>query len=152
VAEALEDEVISLTGKRYQRAGRQPGYARWTAQRGWIHLGGQKLPIRVPRVRNQWANVEVSLQTYRNLQEPQSMDERLLCRVLVGLSCGRYRECAEAVPEAFGLSRSSESRWFIRASAHKLKTLMERDLRALNVVALFLDGKSLAEDTMVVAV
>jgi len=92
------------------------------------------------------------LQTYRKLQEPQGMDEGLLRRVLVGLSCGRYQECAEAVPEAFGLSRSSVSRRFIQASARKLKTLMERNLSTLDIVALFLDGKSLAEDAMVVAV
>jgi len=152
VAEALEEEVVVLAGERYQRVGRQPGYARWTVQRGWVYMGGQKLPVRVPRIRDQRAKVEVSLQTYRKLQEPQGMDEKLLRRVLVGLSCGRYEECAEAVPGAFGLSRSSVSRRFIQASARKLKALMERDLSTLNIVALFLDGKSLAEDAMVVAV
>jgi transposase-like protein len=152
VAEALEEEVVILAGERYQRAGRRPGYARWTAQRGWVYMGSQKLPVWVPRVRDQRAKVEVPLQTYRRLQEPQDMDEGVLRRVLVGLSCGRYQDCAEAVPEAVGLSRSSVSRRFIRASTRKLKTLMERDLRPLNLVALFLDGKSLAEDAMVVAV
>ena len=152
VAEALEEEVVVLAGERYQRAGRQPGYARWSTQRGWVYMGGQKLPIRVPRIRDQRAKVEVPLQTYRKLQEPQGVDEKLLRRVLMGLSCGRYQECAEAVPEAFGLSRSSVSRRFIQASARKLKTLMERDLSTLDLVALFLDGKSLAGDAMVVAV
>jgi len=152
VAEVLEDEVTALAGARYQRPGRRPGYARWSAQQGWVCLGGQKLPVRVPRVRDRWANREVPLQTYRRLQEPQGMDEGLLRRVLVGLSCGRYGECAESVPEAFGLSRSSVSRRFIQASARKLKSLMERDLSTLDVVALFLDGKSLTEDAIVVAV
>lgn len=152
VAEALEEEVLALVGERYQRAGRRPGYARWTAQRGWIYMGDQKLSIRVPRIRDQRAKTEVPLQTYRKLQEPQGMDEGLLRRVLVGLSCGRYEECAEAIPEAFGLSRSSVSRRFIQASARKLRTLMERDLSSLDLVALFLDGKSLAGDAMVVAV
>lgn len=69
VAEALESEVVALAGKRYQRAGRHPGYARWAAQRGWVSLGGQKLPIQVQRVRDRRANVEVPLQTYRKLQE-----------------------------------------------------------------------------------
>jgi len=152
VAEVLEEEVAALAGERYQRAGRRPGYARWSAQRGWVYLGDQKLPVCVPRVRDRQANVEVPLGTYRKLQEPQGMDEGLLRRVLVGLSCGRYQECAEAVPEAFGLSRSSVSRRFIQASARKLKALMERDLSTLDLVALFLDGKSLAEEAMVVAV
>ena len=152
VAEALEEEVVTLAGQRYQRMGRRPGYARWSAQRGGVYLSDQKLSIRVPRVRDQRSNVEVPLQTYRRLQEPQGMDEGLLRRVLVGLSCGRYRDCAEPIPEAFGLSRSSVSRRFIRASTRALKTLMERDLSPLDIVALFLDGKSLAGDAMVVAV
>ncbi len=152
VAEALEEEVVVLAGERYQRVGRQPGYARWTAQRGWVYMAGQKLSVRVPRVRDQRCNVEVPLQTYHKLQEPQNMDETLLRRVLLGLSCGRYQECAQAVPQVFGLSRSSVSRRFIRASARKLKALMERDLSTLDIVALFLDGKSLAQDAMVVAV
>ena len=63
VAEALDGEVVALAGERYQRVGRQPGYARWTAQRGWVYMGGQKLPVRVPRIRDQRAKVEVPLQT-----------------------------------------------------------------------------------------
>ena len=46
--------------------------------------------------------------------------------VLKGLSCRDYEGCAEAAPEAFGLSPSTVSRRFIRASARKLKELCER--------------------------
>ncbi|MGH7273858.1 MAG: IS256 family transposase [Nitrospiria bacterium] len=152
VLEALEEEVTQLAGARYQRAGRQPGHVRWTKQQGWVYLGDQKLAIRYRRVRDQRTHREVPLATYRKFQEPRGMHEGLLRRVLVGLSCGRYRECAEAVPEAFGLSRSSVSRRFIQASARKLKVLMERDLSPMDLVALFLDGKSFAEDAMVIAV
>ena len=152
VLEVLEEEVTRLAGARYQRAGRQPGHVRWTKQRGWVYLGDQKLAIRYRRVRDQRTHREVPLATYRKFQEPRGMHEGLLRRVLVGLSCGRYRECAEAVPEAFGLSRSSVSRRFIQASARKLKVLMERDLSPMDLVALFLDGKSFAEDAMVIAV
>ena len=59
--------------------------------------------------------------------------------------------CAEAVPEAFGLSASSVSRRFIRASAQQLRELSERRLEAEEVVVLFLDGKTFAEDRMVLA-
>jgi putative transposase len=80
------------------------------------------------------------------------MDEGLLKRVLLGLSCGRYREAAEAVPEAFSLSRSTVSRRVITASARKLAQLMERDLSEADLVAVILDGKSFGEDAMVLAV
>jgi len=49
------------------------------------------------------------------------------------------------------LSSSTVSRQFTEASAAKLKEFQERDLSRLDVVALFLDGKTFAEDTMVLA-
>lgn len=152
VQEALEAEVTALAGARYQRAGRQPGHVRWSQQQGSVYLGDQKLPIRFPRVRNVHTNAEVPLVTYEKLQRPRALDEGLLRRVLVGLSCGRYQECAETVPETFGLSRTTVSRRFIRASAAQLQALMERDLTGEDVVAVFLDGKSLAGDAVVLAV
>lgn len=49
-------------------------------------------------------------------------------RVLGGLSCREYEAAAEAVPEAFGLARTSVSRRFITASARELRRLQERPL------------------------
>ena len=152
VAETLEHEVGLLAGERYERLGRQPGCVRWSQENGSVYLGDQKLPIRYTRVRDVKANCEVPLAAYQQLQRPRGMDEGLLRRVLLGWSCGRYREAAEAVPEAFGLSRSTVSRRLIRASARKLEQLMMRDLSGLDLAAVFLDGKSLAEDSVVIAV
>ena len=75
----------------------------------------------------------------------------MLRRLLYGLSCRDYRACAEAVPEAFGLSRSSLSRRYIQATARKPQALQERRLDGYDFVALVLDGKAFAEDTLVTA-
>jgi transposase-like protein len=152
VHELLQEEVEHLAGKWYQREGRQPGYVRWTSQRGSIYLADQKLPITVPRVRDRRRGQEVPLQGYERLQQPRAMDMGLLHKVLGGLSTREYERCAEAVPEAFGLSASTVSRRFIRASARKLRELSERRLEGYDLVALMLDGKTFAEDEMVVAV
>jgi transposase-like protein len=108
--------------------------------------------VRFTRIRNTHTHTEVPLETYDRLQTPRALDEGLWRRVLVGLSCGRYRECAETVPAAFGVSRSTVSRRFVRASARHLKTLLERDLRREDFVAVFLDGKHVAEEALVIAV
>jgi transposase-like protein len=71
--------------------------------------------------------------------------------VLLGLSCRDYATAAEAVPPAFGLSPSTVSRRFIQASAAQLQALQERDLAAYDLVALLLDGKTFARDSMVIA-
>jgi len=152
VHQELQDEVTRLAGERYAREGRQPGHVRWTRQRGSVYLADQKIPIEVPRVRDRLRNQEVPLETYERLQQPRGLDTGLLHKVLGGLSTREYERCAEAVPEAFGLSASTVSRRFIRASAQKLRTLSERRLEAYDLVALLLDGKTFAEDEMVAAV
>jgi len=152
VHEELTADVEWLAGARYVRTGRQPGHVRWTRQRGSIYLADQKIPIQVPRVRDRLRNQEVPLPTYERLQEPRALDAGLLHKVLGGLSTREYERCAEAVPEAFGLSASSISRRFKRASARKLRELTERRLEHYDLVALILDGKTFAEDEMVAAV
>ena len=152
VHEALREEVTSLAGERYARQGRQRGHVRWTRQRGSIYLADQKIPIDVPRVRDRLRNQDVPLQTDERFQQPRSLDVGLLHKVLGGLSTREYERCAEAVPEAFGLSASTVSRRFTRASARKLRELTERRLGRYDLVALILDGKTFAEDEMVAAV
>lgn len=148
----LQRELVSLVGERYARTGRQPGLVRWTPQAGSIYLADQKLPITVPRVRDRQQNREVPLTTYQHFQTPRALDTGLLQRVLGGLATREYARCAEAVPEAFGLSASSVSRRFIRASARELQRLLERRLDTETFVAVVIDGKTFAEDGMVTAV
>ena len=85
------------------------------------------------------------------MRAPRAADAGLFRKVRRGLSCRDYAACAEAVPEAFGLSASSVSRRFIRASTRALRTLCERRLDRDEFVALVLDGKTFAEDAMVIA-
>ncbi len=54
------------------------------------------------------------------------MDEGLLIRVIKGITTRSYQAYAEAIPKAFGLSSSTVSRRFIKASAQKLKQFRER--------------------------
>ncbi len=151
VGEALAADVRTLAGPKHARAGGHPGYVRWSHERGSVYLLDQKLPVSYQRVRDLPGNAEVSLPTYAALQTPRAADAGLFRKVLYGLSCRDYRACAEALPAAFGLSPSSVSRRFIRASAQRLRALQERRLEAYDVVALVLDGKTFADDAMVIA-
>src|SRR3990167_6696630 len=67
VAEELTNEVIRLAGEKHSRGGNN---ARWGGQNGSVYLRDQKLPIRVPRVRNVRTNEEMRLETYHRLQAP----------------------------------------------------------------------------------
>jgi transposase-like protein len=79
------------------------------------------------------------------------VNDRLLKRVLSGISCRNYEAAAEAIPGAIGLSGSTVSRGFIEASAAKLRELQDRDLAGEDVVVVVLDGKRFADATMVIA-
>ena len=151
VEDALLTEVRALAGPRYARADARPEMGRWGGQRGSIYLADQKLSIAVPRVRDRRAQREVPLATYAALQTPRAQDIGLFRRVLGGLSCREYEAAAEAVPEAFGLARSSVSRRFIRASARELRRLQERRLDEAEWLVLVRDGKTFAGDQLVLA-
>jgi len=149
--EALAAEVTRLAGPKHRRTGGIPGYVRWCHQQGSIYLADQKLPITYQRVRDLPRNQEVPLESYQQLQTPRAADAGLFRKIRLGLSCRNYRACAEAVPEAFGLSPSTVSRRFIRSSAKQLQRLQERRLEGYDLVALVLDGKTCAQDELVIA-
>ena len=151
VTEELQQAVIDLAGERYQRKASDQPLRRWGSQRGSVYLGDQKLPIDVPRVRNVDDDTEVALHAYQALQTPRKMDEGLLLRMLKGIATRNYETCAEAVPEAFGLSSSTVSRRYVKATARKLAQFQERSLEGYDLVALFLDGKSFADEQIIIA-
>lgn len=151
VNEALQQEVTQLAGRRYARDDGAPYVVRWGKQAGSVFLADQKVPVLVPRVRDRAQGCEVPLTTYAQLQTPRALDQGLFRRVLGGLSCREYGPAAEAIPEAFGLAKSSVSRRFQRASTRVLEQLQERRLDDAEWLVLVLDGKSFAADQVVIA-
>jgi len=151
VEEALQRDVLALAGARYAHADGSPGVVRWGKQPGSIYLADQKVPITVPRVRDLQVGTEVPLATYAQFQTPRAQDVGLFRRVLAGVSTREYEAAAEVVPEAFGLAKSSVSRRFIRASADALRKFHARRHDDREWLALLLDGKTFAEDQIVIA-
>jgi len=145
----LKAEVKERAGDFYSRTNEA---SRWGAQHGSIYLGDEKFRVKIPRLRNSEKNQEVPLKTYTALTSPRSLDETLMKKILLGLSTGRYEDVARQTPEAFGLSKSTVSRRFIRASKRKLEQFENRDLSKEDIVAVFIDGKTFAEDEILLAV
>ena len=150
VQELLDDEVTELAGARHARKESLVRGRRHGSNPGTVRLAGQRVPLRVPRVRSV-AGGEIPLRSYEAAREDSQVNDLvLLKRVLYGISCRNYEAAAESVPGAIGLSSSTVSRNFIQASAATLREFQERDLSGEDVVALFLDGKAFA-DSMNVA-
>lgn len=152
VNDILQQEVTRLAGAHYNRMKEKRDIVRWGRQQGSVYLQDTKVKVRVPRVRNRKTDKEVVLSNYRKLREPLDGDKKLLVKVLNGLSCHKYSEAAQKVPEVFGLSASSVSKRFIRASARRLKDFNCRRLEKYDIVAIVIDGKTFAKEQMIIAV
>ena len=148
VADELQSEFMRLIGVKHSRAGNN---ARWGWQNGSVYLRDQKVPVRVPRVRDVEANKEVPLETYQRLQRPFDDDGGALRKLLHGLSTHKYHESSALAAEVFGLSSSNLSKRFKRGSAEKLQQLQARSLAQYDIIAIFIDAKRYAEDGIVVA-
>ena len=148
VGKSLQKEVLRLAGEE-GRHGKTN--VRWGSQPGSVYLSDQKVPIEVPRVRNKAYNIEIPLECYRKLQEPLKDDELVYKRLLNGLSTHKYRESSELSSEVFGISPSSVSRRFKRATEAKLRELQERRLDGYDFIAVFVDGKRYADDGLVLS-
>ena len=149
VYEELEAEVEQLAGQRYARKPEDGKCYRYGSNHGSVKLGGQRVPVSVSRVRGPQG--EVALSSYQRLHKGKDLDEGLFRRVLYGISCRDYEAATDAIPGAIGLSRSTVSRRFIEASSEQVREFQERDLSGQDIVAIFADGKSFAEDQMVLA-
>ena len=151
VQEVLDQEVTALAGERYARKDASVGGRRHGTNPGTVGLAGQRVPMRVPRMRSV-AGSEIPLRSYEALRGDGEVNDLLLTRVLYGISCRNYEAAAETIPGAIGLSGSTVSRGFIQASTAKLREFQERDLSSEDVVAVVLDGKTFADAVMVIAV
>lgn len=150
VEEELQREVKNLVGGKHER--NENALVRWGKNPGSVYLGGQKVRVKVPRVRNQDKGCEQPLQAYQALQNPRLIENQVLSQVIFGLSQGRYEDASIRVAETFGISGSSVSRKFIRASSKRLEELMNRDLSKDDFIVIFLDGKKFADTGIIVVV
>lgn len=77
IQELLDREVLELAGPRRARADGAPG-VRYGSNPGSVRLAGQRVPIRVPRVRGERS--EIPLRSYQALHGSGEVDEGLLRR------------------------------------------------------------------------
>lgn len=147
----LDEEVIVLAGERYKHSKPHDGrYTRWGYNPGSVKIGDERIRVNIPRVYDKTGQKNVSLSTYDQLKQIPEVRDQLLKGVIKGLSMGDYRQVIQNLHDSFGLSRSSISREFIEQSAEKLKAFEQRDLSSNEFVGLFIDGKYLAKEQIVI--
>lgn len=151
VNDILEDEVKSYTGDWYSHDKPHDNrYSRWGSNPGSIKLGERRIKLEVPRIYDHESDCNKPLDSYGKLREMDSLDDRILKAVLLGLSTRDYKRVIGNLLDGFGLSSSSVSKEFIEQSSRKLEAFENRDLSDYDFVSLFIDGKYLAKEQIII--
>jgi putative transposase len=135
----LEEEVERLCGPRYSRG---EGLAsRWGRGPGEAVLGGRRVALERPRVRQ--GKQEVPLATYQQFQTEDPLSERAMEQMLVGVSTRKYARSLEPlVPsvQESGTSKSAVSRRFVAKTEAQLEVTLSESLTDRQWVGLMVDG------------
>jgi putative transposase len=151
ISELLEFEVAEVCGERRKRSPQRQGH-RYGRQSGTIVLGGQKVRIDKPRIRSIDGRREVQLALYNRLQQTNVIDKTVMRRLVRGVSCRNYRSVVETIAGSVGVSRSSVSRAFIRATSEQMTEFYKRRFTGLRMAAIFIDGVHFKGQMVVAAI
>ena len=135
VESILQIEREELTGSDHRP--KALGLYKWGYQQGSVFIGDQKQKLRKPRAINN--GVEVFSPVYEKLKESGAFSEEILVKMMAGISARQYGSTVIKAAEAFGVSTSSISRHFVKASAKKLKEFTERKLTNFSPFAILMD-------------
>lgn len=125
-----------------------------------VVMGGQRLPIRRPRVHavnDDGDNTgEVALDSFGVFAQGDLLTRVAMERMLAGVATRSFERASEPIgteqrAKATGTSKSSVSRRFVSGTRKALDELLGRDLSELEAVVLMIDGVDFAGSVCVVA-
>ncbi len=123
---------------------------RWGTQGGSVYVGGEKVKVQRPRLRDKKG--EVTLETYERFEDPSVRSEAVLAHALRGVSARNYKGAVSRMANGYGVSKSVVSRAVVHATAQEVKRFCERSLADVRLVVLLIDGVHLAGTVFIVAV
>jgi putative transposase len=150
IAAILEEDVARLCGGRHERRG-AGSPMRWGEQGGAMVLGGRRVKVTRPRVRQ--SGREVELPSYAQFQREDPLEERAMTQMLCGVSTRKYERSLESAEgfDDFGTSKSAVSRRFVALSKKRLEGLMSTSLADIRWQAVMADALHFGEHTIIVA-
>lgn len=125
----------------------------WGSTRTELPFGGQRIIVERPRVRTTDGR-EARLATVETFRELDPLPERVVERILLGVSTRGYSRSVEAPPAKVprrGTSKSAASRHLVERTRRKLRDDFGRSLDGVDLAALMIDGIEVAKQTLVVA-
>lgn len=148
IYELFRQEIDQLCGPRFARKGEEFAH-RAGSDPGSILAQGQRVKVKKPRAKR--GGEEVELQTYLALQNYDALSSKVMGQMLTGTSTRDYDKVIEELSGGMGLSKSSVSEAFVRASKGALDEVNSRDLTAHEFVSIMVDGVGFADRTVIAA-
>jgi len=145
--EELEKEVDQLCGSRYRHGKINQ---RWGTQKGSIILANQHVAIERSRVREKGGG-EIKLKTYEDFQDPRLFEQAVFTEGIKRVSQRDYEKGVSKIANSFGFKKSQISKRWVKATAKKIADLQTRDLKPMDIRAVFIDGKRFTKHGVIVA-
>ena len=149
----LEEDRSKLCGPRYVHD-RDRRASRAGHTEGEMAMGGRRVRVRRPRVRGTDGR-ELPLATWERFAESDPLTPRAVEQMVLGVSTRNYERSLDSAPSGVrsrGTSKSAVSRRFVGATREKLAEMMSRDLSALPLCAVMIDGIHVGEYLVLVAI
>jgi putative transposase len=138
IEQLLVLSAMEVAGDKHP--GRAAGDVRWHgSQQGRVVMDERKLNVKRPRLRNK-AGAEVGIPAYEQLSQNPRLGKRVHDIMVTGVSTRKYAKVLPEMANSVGISKSSISREFVKASEKALSELMERRLDEKDILAIYMDG------------
>jgi putative transposase len=147
--ELMEQDMKRLCGERFSRKAGDELCHRGGSDMTSLMLDGAKYSVRRPRARK--GGEEVELESLNKMRDQDLLDKQMLSRLMKSVSTRNYSEVINGFAEKTGVSKSSVSRAFKRASQKDLDAINNADLGFYRFVGVLIDGTGLGDKTLVVA-
>ena len=148
--ELMEQDMERLCGKPFARKQDGDLCLRGGSEMTSLLVDGAKHAVRRPRVRKD--GEEIELPSLEKMRDRELLDAQMVTRIVKGVSTRNYADVINGFSEKTGISKSSVSRAFKRASKKDLDAINGADLSGYGFVAILIDGTGLGETTQIVAV
>jgi len=150
--EVFEADALAIAGPKGKHSEDRVNH-RWGTTDTELPFGGRRIGVKRPRVRSK-SGQEVMLPSLARLQAEDSVPERVLNQIVLGVSTRGYGASLESPPAGVrsrGSSKSAASRHLVERMGTKLRGYLARPLGEVKLLALMLDGIEVARHTVVVA-
>ena len=148
--ELMEQDMVRLCGKPFGRKSDGDLCHRGGSEKTSLMFDGASYPLKRPRARN--ASGEVELPSLSKMRDRDLLDSQMQSRMVRGVSTRNYDEVISGFAGKTGISKSSVSRAFKRASKKDLEEINNSDLSQFRFVAILIDGTNIGGRMVMVAV